>query len=254
MKIYPIYSPKFKSTYFTHKQDANSNPAEKDKSSLNQKLQNNNKYIIAGAGIASIATALIFRKSIIKIFSGNSINKTDSVSPIQEIIKPKHLYHLTSLENYESMLRDGKIKKSSLRIGDGVFFSDMNDLKNKYPAYNLTTMIKWYGGKALAIGGPKSSSNTVVLLKFPIKEESQNLLKWRQIKLPLQDNILISDKWNKFEDFCSDELKNLHEKPLEYLYQQEIPINEVKKCVEININELPEDNFLSKFWEKVNNT
>ncbi len=206
-------------------------------------------YII-GASVL-IASAVFIRKlcksSSIRI---NDVPIVEDIRSVGEEIKPKFLYHMTSKENYESICADGILKKSV--FGDGVFLSDKYTIKNKYDDNTLMRMIYWYGGYMPNYGGPVSQSHKVVILKFPVNQAEENLFKWRPIKLVDMDNSQLSDEWLNFTDIGKEELMSSWQRPVEFIYKNEIPSDKLKKIAEIDLSQLPRRNFISKFKELSN--
>lgn len=166
----------------------------------------------------------------------------------KEIVRPKYLYHMTTLENFNSMIKDGKVKKSM--YGDGVFLSNIEDLKNKYKSKAFEGMLDWYGGKCAGQGGP-ISKGTIVLLKLPLTPENEKMISWRRIRFAGDKAEKTDGIWNSFADFESENLKKIHNYPLEYLYGAEIPISNLQKAAEINTNELSAGNKVKDFWQKI---
>ena len=134
------------------------------------------------------------------------------VAQKEESTKPAFLYHITTLENYNSMLVDGKVKKS--RFGNGIFFSNIDDLKNKYDKKVLEGMLNWYGGKRTSEGGP-ASDGTIVVLKLHVTPEKEAVLSWRRIRFAGESPNIIDNMWIPFLKFDSNIFDRLHKYPLE---------------------------------------
>ncbi len=169
------------------------------------------------------------------------------VAQEEESTKPAFLYHITTLENYNSMLVDGKVKKS--RFGNGIFFSNIDDLKNKYDKKVLEGMLNWYGGKRTSEGGP-ASDGTIVVLKLHVTPEKEAVLSWRRIRFAGESPNIIDNMWIPFLKFDSNIFDRLHKYPLEYLYGEELPVNELQKVAEVNIRALSAANPVQDFWTK----
>lgn len=244
MKILPVNNINFSSTT---KIDTNNNNESRNTvdSKVNPEVtsfktdlaQNYKKYATIGGGALLLLTGVLMRKRIASLFS-------------PKITKPEYLYHMTSLENYNSMLRDGIIKKSKPELGDGVFLSNYSDLRKKYDKNTLTRMVRWYAG--MNYSAPPAPSKTVVLLKIPISAIDSNVLRWRQISL--RNMAPVSQEWVEFSKFADKNVEDLHNLPLEYLYEKEIPMNLVEKFAQVKVDDLPSGNikdFTKAFWAKV---
>ena len=164
------------------------------------------------------------------------------------IKKPDKLYHMTSLENYNSILNDGFIRKSSADLGNGisgVFISDMNSLKNKCPESALKRMVNFYRG---------NSSGKIAILEFDVSEIGDaSRLKWRPIwlrEIPDSGNY---QTWNTFDDFTSKRLKHLHKKPLEFFYPDTIQASKIKSVKIVDVSALNENRFVENFWKNIEN-
>lgn len=232
---------------------------------LSNKKNNTKKYIFAGIGIASIIIAIAKHKQIGK-FIDNIFNKTRNVqqAPLENNVinninnqintllgngetVPKYLYHMTSKENYASMLQDGVIKKSL--IENGVFLTDFKSFALKYPIDDLKGMVKWYGGLYPGAAQFGSASNTVVVLKIPTESLQKDLTMVRKIRLQSNGamNNSISLEWAKAHDINVDDYKILEKYPLEFLYNSEIPVSNIQIVNEVQLNNLNEGNFAEQF-------
>ena len=170
------------------------------------------------------------------------------------IKKPDKLYHMTSLENYNSILNDGFIRKSSADLGNGisgVFISDMTSLKNKCPESALKRMVNFYRG---------NSSGKIAILEFDVSEIGDvSRLKWRPIwlrEIPDSGNYSKA-KFQKvlliFDDFTSKRLKHLHKKPLEFIYPDTIQASKIKSVKIVDVSALNENRFVENFWKNIEN-
>ncbi len=253
MRILPAGSDlKNRVPKFTGKAVSVAAPREKLDTTVKNKNSAANGFIITAALIAVIAASwklgknTAFGKKLRNLFKSQKTVKPEP-KPVQTIEKPKFLYHMTSLENYNSMLAEGKIRKSM--FGDGVFFSDINDLRTKYSKPQIEGMINWYGGKRVGEGGPVSLGD-IVLLKLPVTPEEESMLCWRRIRFAGDKAEEGDGVWNAFADFNSEELKKIHNYPLEFLYKGEVPLNKVQRAAQININEIAGDNMVNEFWTR----
>lgn len=206
-------------------------PAVAANTDIPQKESNKKEYklLIIGAAAIAAGAACIFRGKISNLFS-------------RKIKKPQKLYHMTSLENYNSIVRDGCIKKSS--IDDGVFLSTIDDLKNKYPKDDFQRMLRWYGSQDIYRAG--SASNKIVLLEIPITEPEK--LSFRPICLR-RSYLPREYDWSPFSDFGKD--SEIHQKPLEYLYRGEIPTSAISKVREFSTRNIDPSNLVKEFWKKI---
>lgn len=156
-------------------------------------------------------------------------------------LPPKKLYHMTNDENYRSILNDTKINKSSSVIGDGVFMSNIDDLKKKYPKETLLSILNWYSQ-----GGEKD----IVLIEIPVKNLEPKDLLWRQIGLLESTVKPVSQEWNKFEDFSKTTLTKLHKQPLEYIYRKPIQTDQISKAKKFSVKDVNLDN-IDNFFESL---
>ncbi len=211
-----------------------------------------NKVVPYIIGASALIASAVFVGKLCKSGSVriNDIPIVQDIRSVSEEIKPKFLYHMTSMENYESICADGFVKKSVL--GDGVFLSDKFTIKNKYDDNTLMRMINWYGGYMQNFGGPASQSHKVVILKFPVNQSEENLFKWRPIKLVGADNNQLSDEWLNFADIGKEELMSSWQRPVEFLYKNQIPADKLEKIAEIDLSQLPKQDFISSFKELSN--
>ena len=150
---------------------------------------------------------------------------------------PRNLYHLTTKENYLSMLKDGFIKtshdvepSSSL---EGVFLFDITNFVKRWSSTGLKIdflKTPLTLAKALllnvAIKNPE-----IVLLKIPTKNLLKNNLFCRaQI---CTKNIPLEHEING--DLATNQRHYTRKKyPIEYIYQSKIPIEKVEKIGELD--------------------
>ena len=162
---------------------------------------------------------------------------------------PEYLYHMTSKENYESMLRDGQVNVSAFE--GSVFLSDIKSLVGKYSDVDSKRMIKWYGGLFKEDYAPKSASKTVVLLKIPTASLDKNSVFVRKIGLVNQEefeNEFLTQKKNLYE-VSEEEMDGVKSNPLEYLHDGSIPISKFSLINSVKIDELSDNTFVSKFFK-----
>lgn len=187
------------------------------------------RNIVLGLGLLSVATIM----ALTLLLKGKK--------------PPKYLYHITTIDNYKSMLRDGVVNKSDSRMGDGVFFSSISDLKNKY-GQNLNSMLAWYSGKFTRGLAPKNPSGKVVVLKIPVKG-NESKIKWRPISL--NQFLPESFDWIDLKSFGEWKHRAKHKKPLEYLYTENIPIGNMTKVAEVDLKDCDNSNIVKTFWENI---
>lgn len=245
MKIYNITNITFQNSNNSIPSNLNNPKTETGQSKFEQFKQDKAlTYITGGLGIIFLIGLGKF--GVRKIAKAINAARTQKISTNSDTIqKPQFLYHMTSIENYNSICADGYIRKSI--IDDGVFLSDKNTIRNKYDDNTLKRMIKWYGGYMQHVGGPISQSHKIVILRIPINKSEENLYKWRPIKLVGANNDGLSDTWINFSDIGKEEFNRLWQKPIEFLYQKEIPIDKIEKIAEIDLTKLPQRNSISKF-------
>jgi hypothetical protein len=237
----------FKNNVINSQQNENSVQSsvkmQPDKFESSTKKEDTKKYILIGAGVAAFALAATKYKSIAKLFSSSSNRETSaatnnsSLNNIKEnkSIIPEYLYHMTSKENYESMLKDGHIRKSSM--ADGIYLSDIKSLITKYPIEDMEGMVKWYAGHSPLKGSPKSPSNTVVLLRIPTKDLKNKLTSVRRIQLMSQGeaNDKISQEWLNAEKVPTDKFEDFDKNAKEYLYGDTLPIKNIELINSVKI-------------------
>lgn len=221
----------------------------------NREYFNKKTVTIASSVIAAIGVISLFvlnRKNISKFFTRGASNISNIAAEFnRETPKPNYLYHITTKENYESMLREGIVRKS--RISDGVFLSDIQNVKTKYQRENVESLINWYTGRNAnwADGGPISPSGTMVVLELPLDKSPNELFKVRKIALFNQDNSQLDRSWSKVSDFSESEFREFSATPLEFLYCDEIPISSMKKIKEIPRNKLNQNDLAGSFFAKL---
>lgn len=194
-------------------------------------------------GIATLGTTFIIAGK--KGFLGEKIK--DILSKIiissnnSKPETPKKLYHLTNDEYYESIMSDKFIKKSKPDIGNGIFMSNIEDLKFKYPKKSIESMFNWYS---------ENGNKELVLLEIPVENLDSNKINWRQISLVESPIKPKSQEWNKLKNFSDTNLADLHDKPLEFLYNDVIEINNITKVKRFKLSEVDLDN-VAKFLDEL---
>lgn len=146
---------------------------------------------------------------------------------------PRYLYHITTENNYQQMLKDGYIKghhdlDSSTHLS-GVFLFDLKNFSKRW----ITMGIDWGNklftfAKGLIMQASKDDSNLVVL-KIPTKTLSQNKLKCR-------NQLTDSKTHNTYGDFATNQKHYTRKKnAIEYINEGDIPIQNVTKIGEANV-------------------
>ena len=145
---------------------------------------------------------------------------------------PRYLYHLTTKENYNNMAKDGFIKISEdvgVETLQGVFMFDLKNFTKRWFHTGLD-YIDWTLSLARAlILNTLLKSSEIVLLRIPTNNLQPNLLKCRCQDEQGECNITT-------EGVCATKQKHYTRKKyaIEYIYQKNIPINQVEKIGEIN--------------------
>ena len=166
---------------------------------------------------------------------------------------PRYLYHLTTKENYNSMLKDGYIKAfhdvDPTTNLNGVFLFDMINFVKKWSSTGVVAdFLKnpLLLSNALLLNAAFKNPE-IVLLKIPTKNFPLEKLRCRvqnsQNKVPLEHTINGDAATNR-KHFTRKKLA------LEYIFKGNIPINKASKIGEINTGikiEKPED--LTKYYE-----
>lgn len=146
---------------------------------------------------------------------------------------PRYLYHVTTENNYQQMLKDGYIKghhdlDSSTHLS-GVFLFDLKNFSKRW----ITMGIDWGDrlftfAKGLIMQASKDDSNLVVL-KIPTKTLSQNKLKCR-------NQLTDSKTHNTYGDFATNQKHYTRKKnAIEYINEGDIPIQNGTKIGEANV-------------------
>ena len=166
---------------------------------------------------------------------------------------PRYLYHLTTKENYNSMLKDGCIKAfhdvDPTTNLNGVFLFDMINFVKKWSS---TGPIADFLKNPLPLSNAlilKTSVKTpeIVLLKIPIKNFPLEKLRCRVQNF---GSGITSEHADNGDPATNRKHFTRKKFALEYIFRGNIPINEVSKIGEINTGiriETPED--LTKYYE-----
>lgn len=178
-------------------------------------------------------------KSTIKTFSCALSNDTKGRCNV-----PRYLYHVTSKANYEKMLQDGFIKKSHDFAQDtnlnGVFMFDLKNFTKRwcnmgfYIGENTQENI-FSLAKALFM---KTSSKTsdIVALRIPTRSLSLGKLKCR-----VQGVNLTLSHANNGDSALRQKHYTRKKQPIEYIFEDNIPLNCVEKVGEADSGVILED-------------
>lgn len=148
---------------------------------------------------------------------------------------PRYLYHLTTKENYTSIIKDGVIKAthdanpvSNLK---GVFLFDMINFIKRWMSTGFkidSENNKFSLAQALFLNVIIKSRN-LVLLRIPTKNLSTNLLQCRV------QNITESEfHANNGDSATKQKHYTRKKKPIEYIFQDNIPVKEFAKIGEVD--------------------
>lgn len=173
---------------------------------------------------------------------------------------PRNIYHLTSYDNYQSMLNEGFIRKEGvprLYIDQGIYALELSNFfkfwgKNKDWGYDdLQDMILRHVLKWVNTVDPKNKE--LVILKIPTSKLDPQKLFIRSLNklFSFMDN-------HNYATEASDELKEhllgktpakkaplykMRKEAIEYIYNENIPINDVERIGNIvNIISLRKNN------------
>lgn len=103
------------------------------------------------------------------------INNINYVSVGKHII-PRYLYHLTSKDAYESMLKDGAVKITKKEFAPGVF---MFDLMNFFKHWNSVKFCKNRNVKLQLLEKINNKSDYIVILRLSTQNIDKSKLKVR---------------------------------------------------------------------------
>lgn len=146
---------------------------------------------------------------------------------------PRYLYHITTENNYQQMLKDGYIKgHHDLDLSthlSGVFLFDLKNFSKRWTTMGIDLGDKLFTfAKGLIMQASKDDSNLVVL-KIPTKTLSQNKLKCR-------NQLTDSKTHNTYGDFATNQKHYTRKKnAIEYINEGDIPIQNVTKIGEANV-------------------
>lgn len=143
---------------------------------------------------------------------------------------PRYLYHLTTKNNYQQMLKDGYIKgyhDEDIRTNlSGIFMLDLRNFTKRWMTTGIDCGEQLLTfAKCLIMQASKDGSN-IVALKIPTKTLNMNKLKCRsQIS---ENNIHITNG-----DFATNQKHYTRRKePIEYICETDIPIKNATKIGE----------------------
>ncbi len=158
---------------------------------------------------------------------------------------PRFLYHITSRENYSSMLKDGIIKTSAdvcpVSKLNGVFMFDMKNFAKRWSntwidIENLHVNL----GTALMTKNSVVGAKDVVLLKIPTKNMNINKLK---VRPQLKDTI-------KADKAIYQSIYTRRKNPIEYIYEENIDVSKVQKLGETTLKYASEDDLYKRIKDK----
>ena len=146
---------------------------------------------------------------------------------------PRYLYHITTENNYQQMLKDGYIKgHHDLDLNthlSGVFLFDLKNFSKRWTTMGIDWGDKLFTfAKGLIMQASKDDSN-LVILKISTKTLSQNKLKCR-------NQLTDSKTHNTYGDFATNQKHYTRKKnAIEYINEGNIPIQNVTKIGEANV-------------------
>lgn len=146
---------------------------------------------------------------------------------------PRYLYHITTENNYQQMLKDGYIKgHHDLDLNthlSGVFLFDLKNFSKRWTTMGIDWGDKLFTfAKGLIMQASKDDSNLVVL-KIPTRTLSQRKLKCR-------NQLTDSKTHNTYGDFATNQKHYTRKKnAIEYINEGDIPIQNVTKIGEANV-------------------
>lgn len=146
---------------------------------------------------------------------------------------PRYLYHVTTENNYQQMLKDGYIKghhdlDSSSHLS-GVFLFDLKNFSKRWTTMGLDWGDKLFTfAKGLIMQASKDDSN-IVVLKIPTRTLSQRKLKCR-------NQLTDSETHSTYGDFATNQKHYTRKKKaIEYINEENIPIQNVTKIGEASV-------------------
>ncbi|MCI1273179.1 MAG: hypothetical protein LKG27_01950 [Clostridiaceae bacterium] len=197
------------------------------------------------------------------------INNINYVSVGKHII-PRYLYHLTSKDAYESMLKDGAVKITKKEFAPGVF---MFDLMNFFKHWNSVKFCKNRNVKLQLLEKINNKSDYIVILRLSTQNIDKSKLKVRTqedlfkmthlVKENLKEKNINYENIEDLDKYCKNFLKSSYKylsgvsaskapllkqnkKSIEYVYPEEISIDKFEKIGEANIKDLKKINEYSK--------
>lgn len=214
-------------------------------------VKNIAKYGLIAAGVAVGLLCAVKNKKIINNINSIFFNKNKP----QTFEKPKFLYHMTSQDAYNSIMRDGKIKISNIDTQPGVFLSSADDLKKKYNLNDILGMINFYDGGNWANPSPHRHNGKVVILQIPVKKLDNDMINFRNVSLRRSDCEQIEKNWQNFKNFSKSGFSEIIKKPLEFLFKDEISSDKISKVIEIDTNKIysNDTNYISEILNKLKN-
>ena len=150
---------------------------------------------------------------------------------------PEFIYHITSKENYEKILKDGKMKISSCEGNSvngckGIYFVDKDNFLNKWVGRKEPELFgsdTFDVGELLMIWTCKSTNGTVAI-KIPTDQLDKSQLRFRPYLIALKEAIetlnpetnIVESKMVKEGLPIEDLSKYVNSEPVEYVYFGEI--------------------------------
>lgn len=156
---------------------------------------------------------------------------------------PRYLYHLTSKDNYKSILKDGFLKTNldDTKL-DGVFMFDILNFVKRW--CNSGAFIEGLDNKVSIAKGLffyiVMKNPNIVLLKIPTKNLDLKNLRCRALVF----NNKISEKHSNYGDLATNRKHYSRKKfPIEYIYEKNILINNIQKIGELSTMKFDFDDF-----------
>ncbi len=170
---------------------------------------------------------------MVKTIVNNLINCQVTGTQLGRRNLPRYLYHITTENNYQQILKDGYIKghhdlDSSSHLS-GVFLFDLKNFSKRWATMGIDLGDKLLTfAKGLVMQASKDDSNLVVL-KIPTRTLSQRKLKCR-------NQLTDSETHSIYGDFATNQKHYTRKKkPIEYINEGNIPIQNVTKIGEANV-------------------
>lgn len=165
----------------------------------------------------------------------------------------RYLYHMTSEENYKKMLEDGRIRTSEdfHLDSEGIFMTELENLAKRW-----RTAKEWNeimpenkDGVYLSLGLLKQvskDSKNIVCLRIPTKYMNHNALKIRS------QNKLVNPEKEAFRSHITygapakdANLYKQRKEAIEYIYEHDIPMNQVELVGKAEVPQISEESFLT---------